>query len=59
MHKTAEQQPEKVVLEENANKVSSGKNDKAVRPPFTAIDWIIAACSIALLAYIFLNLPAY
>ena len=46
-------------MEEKPNKESSNSNDKNTRPPFTAVDWIIGAFSIALLVYIIANLPAY
>lgn len=46
-------------MEENATKNSSDKKGKYYRPPFTAVDWIIAAISIVLLIYILANLPAF
>lgn len=46
-------------MEKEAKKESSGKKGKYRRPAFTAIDWIIAAFSIALMVFILLNIPAY
>lgn len=37
----------------------TGDHEAHRRPPFNKFDWIIAVFSIALLAVILLNLPAY
>lgn len=46
-------------MEENAKKESSKDNHANRRPPFTAVDWIIAVLSIALLIYLLLHMPVY
>lgn len=46
-------------MEEEAKKESSDKKRGGRRTAFTAIDWIIAAFSIALMVFILLNIPAY
>lgn len=46
-------------MEGNAQKKSA--HDKGVyrRPPFGITDWVVAALSIALMAYVLLHLPAF
>lgn len=46
-------------MEEEAKKEPSDKKKAGRRTAFTAIDWIIAAFSIALMVFILLNIPAY
>lgn len=46
-------------MEENAKEKPTTVGDPKHRPPFTIIDWIVAAFSIALLIYVLINLPAY
>lgn len=40
-------------------KKSSGNSNAESRPPFTIVDWIIAAFSIIALIVILLNLPDF
>lgn len=42
---------------ENTMKKPYDENDPRSNPPFTAVDWIIAAISIVALIVILLNLP--
>lgn len=46
-------------MEENTKKESPKDKHDNRRPPFTAVDWIVAALSIVLLIYILLHIPAY
>lgn len=46
-------------MEENERKEPSKDDNHNRRPPFTAIDWVIAALSIALLIYLLLHMPVY
>jgi hypothetical protein len=46
-----------VSMEESAKKKSSNGNEAGHRPPFTIVDWIVAALSIALMVFILMNLP--
>ncbi len=46
-------------MDNNTKEESSNSNDTGRRPPFTIVDWIIAAFSIALLVYILINLPPF
>lgn len=44
-------------MEESAKKKLSNGNEADPRPPFTIVDWIVAALSIALMVFILMNLP--
>lgn len=46
-------------MEEDAREQPANGKDENPRSEFTAVDWIIAAFSIALMVFILLNIPAY
>lgn len=46
-------------MDKSTMEKSTNGGEASHRPPFTAIDWIIAAFSIALMVFILLNLPAF
>jgi len=46
-------------MEENPKNKQENDPEKNRRTPFTLVDWIIAAFSIALLIYLLLNMPPY
>lgn len=46
-------------MEENAKKKPMKDKSDYRRPPFGITDWVVAALSIALMAYVLLHLPAF
>lgn len=46
-------------MDKSTKEESSNGSGAGHRPAFTAIDWIIAAFSIALMIFILLNLPPF
>lgn len=46
-------------MDNNTEEKPSSASEADHRPPFTIVDWIIAAFSIALMIFILLNLPPF